>query len=77
MRAGLREANGEVLVERMEAPDVRQDHDAWGCLVHRPGAEGVEPVPVGRLKDQAFGVGDAGAPGESAAAAALRSVRST
>ena len=54
--AALREAQGQLLVERMEAADVGQDHDAGAGRFGRSRPEGGQAVAVGGRQGQPFGV---------------------
>src|SRR5207253_204968 len=44
--ATLRKAKGQLLVEPVEATDIRKDHDADGGRLLRNRAERCEPVPI-------------------------------
>src|SRR6185436_8583598 len=59
--ATLREAEGDLLVEAVEAADVRKDHDADGRRVFRRRGERGEAVPVTCVEDEIL-VRDGGAP---------------
>ena len=48
----LGEAQRELLVEAVEAADVRQDHDTRACRLVGRRRERGEAVPVGRLEDE-------------------------
>ena len=50
--AALREAQGQLLVEAVEAAHVRQDHDALRRGLLGSGQEGGEAVPVARLQHE-------------------------
>jgi hypothetical protein len=50
--AALGEAQRELLVEAVEAADVRQDHDAGRDVTVRNGAEGGEAIAVGAPEDE-------------------------
>ena len=52
--AALGEAQGQFLVEAVEAPDVRQDHDARLGRLVRSRQERGELVAVPRLEDEVF-----------------------
>jgi hypothetical protein len=51
MHSGIAEPKRQLLIERMQPPDVGQDHHAWGVENLGRGAERGEPVSVARLKD--------------------------
>ncbi len=55
---GLGEAAGEVLVEGVQAATVREEEDAAAVGDARGGAEGIEPVAVGRSDLQPALLGD-------------------
>ena len=59
--ATLREAEGDLLVEAVEAADVREDHDTDARRVIRCRGERREAVPVACVEDQVL-VRDGGAP---------------
>src|SRR4029077_2692281 len=59
--ATLRQAEGDLLVEAVEAADVRKDHDAYGRRVVRRRSERGEAIPVTCVQDEVL-VRDGGAP---------------
>jgi hypothetical protein len=51
MHSGIVEPKHQLLIERMQPPDVGQDHHPWGVDDSGRGHERGEPVAVARLKD--------------------------